>query len=91
MQGTAIPATIYSVSSPRLAGRFPDSQHDELWVADIKACVPGGSCGEFKNVMFVETEETVRLYGIEHEDGRPRERRASRFPATIRQVRANAD
>lgn len=76
MQGTAIPATIYSASSPRLAGRFPDSQHDELWVADIKACVPGGSCREFKNVMFGETEETVWLYGIEHEDGRPRELKA---------------
>lgn len=76
MQGNALPATTYAASSPRLAGRFPDSQHDELWVADIKACEPGGSCREFKNVMFVETDETVWLYGIEHEDGRPKELKA---------------
>jgi len=73
MQESTTPATIYSASNPRYAGRFPDSQHDELWLADIKACKPGGSCRLFKDVMFVESQETVYLYGLEHEDGRPRE------------------
>lgn len=73
MQENMIPATIYSAANPRLMARFPDSQHDELWLADIKACEPGGSCRLFNNVMFVESQETVYLYGLEHEDGRPRE------------------
>ncbi|MBM5458618.1 hypothetical protein H8F21_13695 [Pseudomonas sp. P66] len=73
MQDNISPATIYSASNPRQAGLFPDSQHDELWIADIKACQPGGACRLFKNVMFVESQGAVYLYGLEHEDGRPRE------------------
>jgi hypothetical protein len=76
MQDSITPATIYSASNPRLAGRFPDSRHDELWLADIKACQPGGSCRLFKDVMFVESQETVYLYGLENEDGRPKELRS---------------
>jgi hypothetical protein len=76
MQENITPATIYSASSPRFAGRFPDSKHDELWLADIKACEPGGKCRLFKDVMFVESQETVYLYGLEHEDGRPKELKA---------------
>lgn len=73
MPDNIAPATIYSASNPRLAGAFPDSQHDQLWTADIKACVAGGTCRLFRDVMFVESQETVYLYGLEHEDGRPRE------------------
>lgn len=51
MQDSITPATIYSASNPRFAGRFPDSQHDELWLADIKACEPGGACRVFKDVF----------------------------------------
>ncbi len=76
MQDSITPATIYSASNPRLAARFPDSQHDELWFADIKACEPGGSCCVFNDVMFIESDETVWLYGLEHEDGRPKEIKA---------------
>ncbi|MEK0363210.1 hypothetical protein [Pseudomonas sp. CBC3] len=73
MPDNITPATIYSASNPRQAGTFPDSQHDQLWIADIKACAVGGSCRLFRDVMFVESQETVYLYGLEHEDGRPRE------------------
>ncbi|XYQ96405.1 hypothetical protein ACTABX_07155 [Pseudomonas syringae] len=76
MQDSITPATIYSASNPRFAGRFPDSQHDELWLADIKACEPGGACRVFKNVLFVESQGTAYLYGLEHEDGRPKELKA---------------
>lgn len=69
-------ATIYSASNRRFAGRFPDSQHDELWLTDIKACEPGGACRVFKDVLFVESQETAYLYGLEHEDGRPKELKA---------------
>lgn len=58
MQSSITPATIYSASNPRFAGRFPDSQHDELWLADIKACEPGGACRVFKLVeMHVEVSK----------------------------------
>lgn len=76
MQDSITPATIYSASTPRFAGHFPDSQHDELWLADIKACEPGGACQVFKDVLFVESQETAYLYGLEHEDGRPKELKA---------------
>ncbi|MBD8191493.1 hypothetical protein IFR35_03290 [Pseudomonas fluorescens] len=65
-------ALIYAASTPRLAGKFPDSSADELWVADIKACVPGGKCQVFRDVMFVESNGAAFIFGIEHEDGRPR-------------------
>lgn len=72
MQDSITPATIYSASNPHFAWCFPNSQHDELWLADIKACVPGGACRVFKDVLFVESQETTYLYGLEHEDGRPK-------------------
>ncbi|MCP1465851.1 hypothetical protein [Pseudomonas sp. S3E17] len=65
-------ASIYAASSPRSAGEFPDSSSDELWVADIKACSPGGKCQVFKDVMFVESNGAAFIFGIEHKDGRPR-------------------
>ncbi|NJJ58968.1 hypothetical protein [Pseudomonas sp. B14(2022)] len=65
-------ASIYAASTPRFAGKFPDSNADELWVADIKACVSGGKCQVFSDVMFVESNGAAFIFGIEHEDGRPR-------------------
>lgn len=65
-------ATIYAASNPRMAGTFPDATTDELWIADMKACVPGGECRVFENVMFVESLGAVYIYGTEHEDGCPR-------------------
>lgn len=66
----------HSASNPRFAGNSPGSDHEELWRADIKACAPGGECRIFKDVLFVESQETVYLYGLEHEDGRPKELKA---------------
>jgi hypothetical protein len=64
-------ASIYTASVPLFAGKFPDSSSDELWIADIKACVPGRECRIFKEVMFVESAGAAFIFGIEHEDGRP--------------------
>lgn len=76
MRGTSQPATLYCASTPRLSGYFPDSKYDQLWIADVKACIPGGTCRVFKNVMLVESQETVYIYGVEHENGRPKEVKA---------------
>lgn len=72
MNRTHQAATTFAASSPRFAGKFPDSNVDELWITDIKACVPAGECRVFSDVMFVESHGTAYIFGIEHEDGRPR-------------------
>ena len=72
MSDTQKAATIYAASMPRMVGKFPDNSVDELWIADIKACVPAGECRVFSDVMFVESQGTAYIFGIEHEDGRPR-------------------
>jgi hypothetical protein len=64
-------ATVFAVSAPCLISKFPGNDLQELWIADFKACVPGGTCRIFKEVMFVECQGTVHIFGIEHEDGRP--------------------
>lgn len=68
--------TSYAASTPRLAVKFPDNTMDELWIADIKAFTPGGGCRVFREVMFVESNGAAFIFGIEHEDGRPRGIRA---------------
>ena len=39
---------------------------------DTKACTPGRDCQVFRELMFVESNSTAPIFGIEHEDGRPR-------------------
>jgi hypothetical protein len=70
------PATAYAASTPRLVGKFPDNDLEELWAADIKACISGGACQVFRDVMFVEAQGAAYIFGIENEDGRPRGLRA---------------
>ena len=72
MNDALLAATAYAASAPRMVGKFPDSDVDELWIADIKACVPAGKCQLFRDVMFVESNGAAYIFGIEHEDGRPR-------------------
>ena len=72
MNDALLAATAYAASNPRMVGKFPDNNVDELWIADIKACVPVGKCQLFRDVMFVESNGTAYIFGIEHEDGRPR-------------------
>lgn len=69
-------ATAFAATNPCFAGKFPDNGIDELWTADIKACVPRGACQIFRAVMFVESQGAVYIFGIENEDGRPRGVRA---------------
>lgn len=72
MTHTLRAATAYAASIPRLVGKFPDNNVDELWIADIKACASGRDCEVFREVMFVESNGAAFIFGIEHEDGRPR-------------------
>lgn len=65
--------TAYAASTPRFLGKFPDNDIDELWEADIKAFIPAGESRIFKNIMFVESQGAIYIFGIEHEDGSPRE------------------
>lgn len=65
-------AIAYAASTPRLAAKCPDNGLEELWIADIKACVPHGECPVFRDVMLVESKAAAFIFGIEHEDGRPR-------------------
>lgn len=37
----------------------------------MRACIPDGECKVFE-VMFVEPYGAALIFGIEHEDGRPR-------------------
>ncbi|WP_257111288.1 hypothetical protein [Pseudomonas ficuserectae] len=69
-------ATAFAASTPRFAGKFPDNDSEELWVADIKACVSGGMCQVFRDVMFVEAQGAAYIFGVENEDGCPKGVRA---------------
>jgi hypothetical protein len=60
----------YTASIPRMVGKFPDNVADELWISNFKTCTPGGDCQVFREVMFVDG--AAFLFGIEHEDSRPR-------------------
>lgn len=63
---------IYTASTPRMVGKFPDNVADELWISDRRACTPGEDCHVFREVMFVEANGAAFIFGIELEDGRPR-------------------
>lgn len=71
MGNCKLAATTFAASPPRLVAKFPDSNLEELWIADIKACCRG-VCQLFRDVMFVEAQGAAFIFGIEHEDGRPR-------------------
>ena len=72
MSHTKLAATIYAASVPRLVMKFTGNSSDELWISDVKACAPGRDCQVFRDVVFVESDSAVFIFGIEHEDGRPR-------------------
>lgn len=72
MSHARLAATIFAASVPRLVMKFTDNSSDELWIADIKACTPGRDCQMFRDVVFVESNGAAFIFGIEHEDGRPR-------------------
>jgi hypothetical protein len=72
MSDRKLAATTFASLPPRLVAKFPDNNLEELWVADIKACVPRGDCQVFREVMFVESQGAAYIFGIEHDDGRPR-------------------
>jgi hypothetical protein len=74
--GKTQPPIAFAATNVKFLSQFPDG-HDELWSADIKACRYGEQCDVFEGVLFVESktqsQETVHLFGIEFEDGYPRD------------------
>jgi hypothetical protein len=71
-------ATSSAASNPSLAGKIPHNKMAELRIGDTKACTPGRYCQVFRELMFVESTSTAPIFGIEHEDGRPRDVNAMR-------------
>lgn len=59
----------FSVRGSKFVCDFP-SGPDKLWMADVKACRHGIRCDVFDDVLFVESNGTAFIYGIEFEDGR---------------------
>jgi len=64
------PPIAFAVANARVAAPFP-SGSDVLWMADVKACRHAVQMRLFKDVLFVESDGVVFVYGLEAEDGRP--------------------
>lgn len=77
----AQPPVAFAAANVRFLSKFPDGP-DELWSADIKACRHGVMCEVFEDILFVESTRsghgTAHIFGIEFEDGRPRNFNAER-------------
>lgn len=66
------PPLAFAVRATEFVSTFPDGQ-DQLWRADVKACRNKVRCEIFRDVLFVESNGTAFIYGIEFEDGIPPE------------------
>lgn len=67
---TATLPIAFAARNPRFVSSFPDGS-DQLWMADMKACCDGW-CEVFEDVLFVESNGTAFIYGVEFEDGYPK-------------------
>lgn len=62
------PPMAVAVRDPRFVSTFPGSS-DSLWMADVKTCRRGFACDVFEAVLFVESNGTAFILGMESEDG----------------------
>lgn len=60
----------FSAANARYLANFPNDSA-EVWSADITATRSGGETNFFDSILFVETDSTASIYGVEREDGRP--------------------
>lgn len=60
----------FAAKNARFVSKYPDGP-DELWVADLKACRRGHLLEIFEDILFVESNGTTFICGIEFEDGCP--------------------
>lgn len=65
------PPISFAAKNARFVSNFPQGP-DELWMADLKACRHGVQCEVFEDILFVESNGTAFIYGIEFEDGYPK-------------------
>lgn len=66
------PPIAFAAKNVRFVSNFPQGPQ-KLWMADLKACRHEVQCEVFKDILFVEEEGTAFIYGIESEDGCPKE------------------
>ncbi|WP_334108932.1 hypothetical protein [Methylobacillus sp.] len=62
----------FTATNARRISNFPDSP-DELWMADLKVCHQDIQHEIFENILFVESGGMAFIYGIEFEDGYPKD------------------
>lgn len=65
------PPIAFAAKNARFVSNFPQGP-DELWMADLKACRHDVQCEVFEDILFVESNGTALIYGIEFEDGYPK-------------------
>lgn len=68
--GAVRPPISFAAKNPRFASNFPQGT-DQLWMADLKACRHGIQCEVFEGILFVESNGTAFIYGMEFDDGYP--------------------
>ncbi|GAB7535759.1 hypothetical protein [Burkholderia sp. 3C] len=84
------PPIAFAVNATKFMSAFPTGS-DQLWAADVKACRHAFQCDVFEDVLFVESNGTAFIFGVEFEDGYPRGLRADlaeKQQAFIRFLRA---
>ena len=69
--GAVRPPIAFAAKNARFVSNFPQGS-DELWMADLKACRHDVQCEVFEDILFVESNGTAFVYGIEFEDGCPK-------------------
>lgn len=87
---------VFSATNAQFLSTVPSGENPwKLWSADVHAERTGGGTKVFRDILFAEDELNVSIYGIEFEDGYPRELRADlasrqrAFIEFLRNERAN--
>ena len=68
--GAVRPPIAFAAKNARFVSNLPQGS-DELWMADLKACRHDVQCEVFEDILFVESNGTAFVYGIEFEDVYP--------------------
>lgn len=70
-RNASIPPIVFAAANVQF--HVTDSRGSQIWTADIKACRHGVQCDVFNDVLFVESNGTAFIFGMECEDGYPKE------------------
>lgn len=66
------PPVAFAAKNARFFSKFPQGP-DELWMADLEVCRHDVRREVFEDILFIESGGTAFIYGIEFEDGYPKE------------------